>query len=70
MPLHVDSAWIAVALQFVGMLIAGVWFVSRLTATGERLSAAIDRLDKTMEKMDVQVNDHEIRLTRVESRHP
>jgi len=65
---------IAILVSIIGlmltagsMLIGGVWIVSKVQSTTEKLSGAIDRLDSTLQSMDDRQRDHGDRITRLEA---
>lgn len=64
----------AFLVQLVGMLSAGVWFVTsvkittaELRTTIDHLSRSIETLGKTIERIEAKQQDHELKFARMEN---
>ena len=64
----------AFLVQLVGMLSAGVWFVTsvkittaELRTTIDHLSRSIETLGKTIERIEAKQQDHELKFARMET---
>jgi hypothetical protein len=64
----------AFLVQLVGMLSAGIWFVTsvkittaELRTTIDHLSRSIETLGKTIERIEAKQQEHEIQFARMET---
>lgn len=64
----------AFLVQLVGMLSAGIWFVTsvkittaELRTTIDHLSRSIETLGKTIERIEAKQQDHELKFARMEN---
>lgn len=67
----------AFLVQLVGMLSAGIWFVTsvkittaELRTTIDHLSRSIETLGKTIERIEAKQQEHELQFARMESNNP
>ena len=59
---------ILVLIEGLALLVCGVWFVARITATLGQLTNSLQRLERIVERLDERLDNHEARIIQLESR--
>ena len=57
-----------VLLEGLGLLIGGVWFVAKITASVNQLTISLARLERIVERLDERLANHESRLIHMEAK--
>tara|TARA_Y100000114_G_C11679150_1_gene287727 strand:- start:168 stop:368 length:201 start_codon:yes stop_codon:yes gene_type:complete len=57
-----------VLLEGLGLLIGGVWFVAKITASVNQLTNSLARLERIVERLDERLANHESRLIHMEAK--
>jgi cell shape-determining protein MreC len=57
-----------VLLEGLGLLIGGVWFVAKITASVNQLTNSLARLERIVERLDERLANHETRLIHMEAK--
>jgi hypothetical protein len=55
-------------LEGLGLLIGGVWFVAKITASVNQLTNSLARLERIVERLDERLANHETRLIHMEAK--
>lgn len=59
---------ILVLIEGLALLVCGVWFVARITATLGQLTNSLQRLERIVERLDERLDNHEARIIQLESK--
>ena len=59
---------ILVLIEGLALLVCGVWFVAKITATLGQLTNSLQRLERIVERLDGRLDNHEARLIQLESK--
>ena len=59
---------ILVLIEGLALLVCGVWFVAKITATLGQLTNSLQRLERIVERLDERLDNHEARLIQLESK--
>jgi len=57
-----------VLLEGLGLLVGGVWFVAKITASVNQLTNSLARLERIVERLDERLANHESRLIYMEAK--
>jgi len=57
-----------VLLEGLGLLVGGVWFVAKITASVNQLTNSLARLERIVERLDERLANHESRLIHMEAK--
>jgi hypothetical protein len=59
---------ILVLIEGLALLVCGVWFVAKITATLGQLTNSLQRLERIVERLDERLDNHEARIIQLESK--